>query len=207
MFSVFADFGVSVKSALVVLVGFSLIVIAARLGIASGSAIIAAFAVWGVVSFLMLPTRHLVIERFGSLRQLPPGDRRAARLVLVRHRTLFDCVGLAGFRTVNRRVKGKSGYRVESVALPVYPRLSKPAVAPYGFSFRVGLPGCYGITAAKAVNCQSEIDGFISHLLRRASPNVRVGILPVSGSVIELAIHLRDEFGSVVLPLEVELCS
>ena len=207
MISVFRAYGVSVKAALLVLVGFVLIGLAARLGLASAFRIGAAVGVWAGLAFLLLPTRHLLSENVGPLRQLPKSDRRPARLIQVKQRELFDCVELVGFRSVKRWVKGKSRYEVAAVSIPQYPKLFPPAAAPYGFSFRVELPGCYGVTSARAVKHQAEIDAFICYLLRGYTPTVAVEVMAVSGSLIEIAVRFKDEFADVVLPDEVELCS
>lgn len=202
MLKVFIDYGVSAKAAIACLVTALLIGIVIALNLVTLPQALVIAGVWVVVMFLVLPTRHLLLEQIGGTRILPKCDRRAARLIQVKQRRLFVCAGLVGWQHKERRRKNNPG-GIKRIEIPQYPTLSKPVIAPYGFYYQVGLPGYCAITAAKAIKCQDLIDGYVSHLLRRTYPMVKVEVEQLSGCTVRLEIRIREEFASIVAPNEV----
>ena len=204
MLRVFGDYPTSPRSVILCLLGLALLVGAALLGLASPLWLMVFFAVWVLMAFLCLPTRHLLAERIGKTRRLTITDRRPARMVEAYQRQLFDCAGLVGLNVKYRKVKDPAGnIRIVQIEQPRYPRLSALNPAPYGFQFDVELPGLLGVNTATATKNEPLIDGFISHLLRRAAPGATAQIEPISGSQFTLKLRLREEFSEIVSPREV----
>lgn len=198
MVRVFADFGVSARSVIICVTGLVLVVGAFIVGLVSVAQAALLVLMWASMAFLLLPTRHLIMERCGRLRRLPFEDRRAASLFAAKQRAIFAQAGLVGVRDGASSDGGNDSSKRKTVEH--YPTLSKPNAAPYGLCFDVLLPSFLGIMATKAVKASDVIDGHISYLLRRVAPEVKTTVEAVSGSKVRLEIRLRDEFCTTIRP-------
>jgi len=196
VWQVFQHYGVKARAVIICLLSLATIITAFAAHSITVSHAASLLLLWLLLALLLLPTRYLLVERLGNVGQLPISDRRAALLIKLNQRNMFECAGLVGIATK------KSGTETEQVLH--FPKLKALACAPYGFSYDVELPGFYGITAAKATRAQEVIDGYISELLRAVAPEATTKVVPICGSSVQLAIHLRDEFSEIVLPHEVE---
>jgi hypothetical protein len=192
------DYGLNIKAVAIILTVLLLIVALAYFQIITLVITLLSIIGWIIVALLLLPTRHLLAERT-TLKYLPADDRRPARLLHVHQKTMFARANLVATEIRTCTIKDERNRRVASnIEIPHFPKMSKPEPASFGLIFEIELPGNFGVTSKTAVKNQDIINGFISYLLRNATPNAEAEISEVNGSAIKLLIRYRDEWADDV---------